>query len=311
MAYTQTTILVLVSVGALAQQPKTATLIVDVENAVQYRSDIGEPARRGADAQLTTPGPQRAFTDILFIGDVVAVNGRPARGLWTSRQFVMNFSPNPAPGFAVADVTRSSIAECKWEFQDEEGRFVGALSDSGLFPHAVTGGAGIFFGAVGQMRSGGAPPAPRPIRAASMSEDPGMRRVLGGGTTRILFEIVPLSQPQILGVFHSDFSPVTHHRPAQPGEILILEVFGLGPLAPGTVPPGSLPFPDPPVEVNSPLEASLAGRQARVLNKVGWPGTFDRYRVDVEVPGGTASGENTLELTVAWALKASATVTVR
>ena len=311
MLFARTTILVLIAAGAPAQESAIATLVVDVENAVQYRSDIADPARRGADPQLTTPGAQRAFTDILLIGDIVAVNGRPARGLWTSRQFVMNFSPSPAPGFAVADVTRSTIAECKWEFLDEDRRFVGAISDSGLLPHAVTGGAGIFFGAVGQMRSGGTPPVPRPIRVASMSEDPSMRRTLGGGTSRILFELVPLYQPRILRTFHSDFSPVTQDHPAQPGEVLILELSGLGPLAPGTVPPGSQPFPDPPAEVNAPLEANLDGLPAGIINKVGWPGTLDKYRVDMEVPGGTPSGENTLELTIAWGLKASAKIPIR
>jgi hypothetical protein len=45
---------------------------------------------------VTTPAAARPFTDILFIGDIVAINCIPAEGLWTSRQYVMNFSSTPA-----------------------------------------------------------------------------------------------------------------------------------------------------------------------------------------------------------------------
>lgn len=294
-----------------AQEPAPITLLVDIENAVQYRSDIADPARRGADASITTAGPARAFTDVLFIGDIVAINGKPARGLWTSRQYLMNFNPNPAPGFAIADVNRGTIAECKWEFLDGDGRFIGALADSGLFPHAVIGGAGIFYGARGQMTSGGNPPNPRPIRVASMSEDPGLRRTLGGGTNRILFQVIPLYRPVVRAVYHADFSPVTEESPARAGETLVIRASGLGPLAPGTTPPGIDPFPEPPAEVNSPIEASIGGLNAQVASKVGWPGEKDTYRVDVQVPAGVKPGQAALQLTAAWIPGASASLPVR
>lgn len=294
-----------------AQESAPVTLLVDVENAVQYRSDIADPARRGADAAVTTAGAARAFTDVLFIGDIVAVNGRPARGLWTSRQYLMNFNPSPAPGFAIADVNRGTIAECKWEFLDADGRFIGALADSGLFPHAVTGGAGIFYGARGQMTGGGSPPTPRPIRVASMTEDPGLRRALGGGTNRILFQIIPLYRPAVQAVYHADFSPVTADNPARAGETLLVRASGLGPLAPGTTPPGIDPFPDPPAEVNSPVEASIGGLAALVASKVGWPGEKDTYRVDVQVPAGVKPGQAALQITAAWIPGSSVNIPVR
>ena len=155
----------------MAQPASPVVLVVDVDNAVQYRFDIGDPARRGADAGSTTAAAPRAFTDVLFIGDIVAVNGKPAKGLWTSRQYLMNFSPAPAAGFAVADVSRATIAECKWEFLDAEGRFVGALADSGLAPHSVTGGVGAFFGIQGQM-AGGTSPNPGPFASPPCRRTP-------------------------------------------------------------------------------------------------------------------------------------------
>ena len=36
------------------------------------------------------------------------------------------------------------------------------------------------------------------------------------------------------------------------------------------------------------------------MNKIGWPGTYDLYRVDVRVPSGVTPGITTLQLTAAW-----------
>jgi hypothetical protein len=284
---------------AWAQATQPVVLTVDIENAVAYRSDIADPNRRGSDVGMTTAGPNRAFTDVLYIGDIVAVNGKPAKGLWTSRQYIMNFNPNPAPGFAVADVARGTIAECKWEFQDADGRFIGALADSGLAPHAVTGGLGAFFGMRGQM-AGGTSPVPKPIRNASMSEDPSLRRQLGGGNNRVIFHLLPDTKPWVEAVLHSNFIPVSAADPARPGETLIIAARGLGPLVPGTTPAGAAPFPDPAVEVNSPVEVSFGGVAAPVINKVGWPGETNLYRVEVRVPANVPSGMVNVMLTAAW-----------
>ncbi|MBI1791422.1 MAG: hypothetical protein HYR60_28165 [Acidobacteria bacterium] len=283
---------------AIGQTP--VVLVVDIDNAVQYRSDVADPTRRGTDESMTTAGAARAFTDVLFVGDIVAVNGKTARGLWTSRQFLMNFNPAPQPGFGVADVNRGTLADCKWEFLDADGQFVGAIMDSGYFPHAVVGGAGAFLGIRGQM-SGGTPPNPRPIRVASMAEDPGKRRAIGGGTSRIVFHLLPAFRPEVIAVFDSSFRPITPANPARKGEILIASVTGLGPTRPGTIPAGAEPFTrDPLLEVNSPVEVLVQGRPAEVLNKIGWPGETDVYRVDFRVPDDTVSGPVNLQLTAAW-----------
>jgi hypothetical protein len=295
----------LVCASAFGQDDTRVTLIVDVDNAVTYRSDVIDPAQRGTSMTQTAVPPNRPFTDALTVGDIVAVNGKPARGLWTSRVHVMGFSPTPTAGFGIADRASGNLADCKWEFLDADGRFVGVLVDGGYAPHAVTGGIGAFFGMRGQMGSpapANAPPLPpqRPIRAASTSEDPGRRRVLGGGTARVVFTLIPAERPEIQIAYHEDFSPITSARPARPGELIILRVTGLGPLVPGTLPSGTEPFPNPAVEVNSPVEATAGGLAADVLNKVGWPGTTNSYRVDVRLPGGIAPGETSLRLASAW-----------
>jgi hypothetical protein len=294
--------LLLFTAISYGQSDTRVVLVVDVDNAVHYRSDIGEHARRGADSGPTTALAGRAFTDTINIGDIVAVNGKPARGLWTSRGYAMGFNPTPAAGFGIADAALGGTADCKWSFHDMDGRFIGALMDGGYAPHPVTGGVGAFYGIRGQM---GAPPAePRPdalpIRTASISEDPGRRRILGGGKLRTVFHLIPAERPEVRSAYHEDFSPVTASSPARPGELLYIMASGLGPLTPGTTPSNSVAFPNPPVSVNAPVEATVAGVNVPVITKIGWPGETNLYRVDVRVPAGIPDGETQIQLTVAW-----------
>ncbi len=149
---------------------------------------------------------------MLFVGNIVAVNGMPPRGLWTSRQFLMNFSPAPQPGLAIADVSRGSLAGCKWEFLDADGQFAGALMGDGYLPHAVVGGVGAFYGIKGQM-TGGTPSESATDSLSVMSEDPGRRRSLGGRTSPIIFHLLPASRPEGLRSLTATFATVCERRP--------------------------------------------------------------------------------------------------
>jgi uncharacterized protein (TIGR03437 family) len=138
-----------------------------------------------------------------------------------------------------------------------------------------------------------------------MEEDPANRRTHGGGRGRFIVFLIPASSPEIVStasgpaVLHADYSPVTAANPARAGETVITTVTGLGPTRPGLSP--GTPFPDSPLqEVNSPLEASVNGRPADIVNKIGWPGTTDTYRVDIRIPDGTAPGMAALRLTAAY-----------
>jgi uncharacterized protein (TIGR03437 family) len=132
-----------------------------------------------------------------------------------------------------------------------------------------------------------------------------MRRTHGGTRGHIIATLIPTFRPAIvstasgLEVFHSDFSRVTSTRPARGGETLIVKATGLGPTRPGL--PAGTPFPENPLqEVNSPVEVTVNGNAAAVLNKVGWPGTTDTYRVDIRLPDGTAPGLAMVQLTAAF-----------
>ena len=216
----------------------------------------------------------------------------------------------------MADITRTAVSEYLFEIQQADGTPVGNIHTQGMSggvspPGApsgggnqpVAGGTGAFLGVRGQMAARGAMP-PRK-RNASMTEDPARRRIHGGGRVFFVFQLIPMARPEIVtsaggpAVFHADFSPVTSARPARSGEVLILRAAGLGPTRPGVT--LGQPFPsDSLQEVNSPLEMLVGCRQADVLNKVGWPGSIDVYRVDFRIPDGIPTGLATVQLTAAW-----------
>ena len=119
-----------------------------------------------------------------------------------------------------------------------------------------------------------------------------------------MLTVLPATIPQIVSnsntpaVYHADFIAVTSAKPAKVGEVLILQANGLGPTAPGANP--GEPFSANAALVNSPLQVSVNGRPAEVLNAIGWPGLVDTYRIDIRVPEGTRSGTAQVRLTVAW-----------
>jgi uncharacterized protein (TIGR03437 family) len=53
-------------------------------------------------------------------------------------------------------------------------------------------------------------------------------------------------------------------------------------------------------QVNSPVDVTVNGNVARVVNKIGWPTTHNVYRVDFVVPEGTPPGIANVGLTAAW-----------
>jgi uncharacterized protein (TIGR03437 family) len=142
-----------------------------------------------------------------------------------------------------------------------------------------------------------------------MAEDPANRRTHGGGSIRLILHLIPMDSLEIVAlptgpaILHGeDWSPVTAEKPARAGELLMMSVSGLGPVKPN-LDPGT-PFP-PLAEakihaVNSPVEVTVNGKAAQVINALGWPGMNNVYRVDFRVPEGTAAGAVTLGLSVAW-----------
>ena len=303
-------------------QATPATILeIDTENQVIYYEDVFDVSRFATDPNVTTTAVGGGnFREFVLLADIVAVNGQPAKGTCTFNGRQITLTPTPNARQAIADTARGDVNQQTFEILRADGTPIGSILASGRgggtappgAPLAVTGGnnaifggTGAFLGARGQAGQA-VTPQNIPNRVASITESPANRRVNGGGRTRFVLHVIPMSQPQIVttaagpAVTHSnDFALVSASRPAAPGEVLSLFATGLGPTVPG-VDPGR-PFPASPLQVvNSPVEVTVNGRPAEVLAAVGYPGTVDGYQVNFRVPSETARGTATVQLRVAW-----------
>ena len=326
------TILILVLQGHPAQSqtlPPTV-LEIDTENSVRYLEDISEVSRFATDPGATTGMTQRNFGKFLVLGDIVAVNGQPARGtlVFNVRGLTLRTAPNPGEG--IADVARGAVIEQMFEILSSDGKPIGTIVAIGLGGgtappgapatatqgnNAIAGGTGAFLGARGQA---GQTVTSRtvPDRVASMSEDPANRRRHGGGTARFVVHVIPETRPEIVStsgspaVIHtSDFSLVTASRPAAPGELLSLFATGLGPTTPAIA--AAALFPSSPLAVvNAPVQVTVNGRPAQVVDAIGFPGS-NGYQVNFRVPSDTPRGVATLQVTAAWVVGSEARINIQ
>ena len=307
---------------ALGQAAPATILDIELDNYVVYFNDVSDYSRLATDPNRTTVTQPRNFSHAIGIADIVSVNGKPAKGMFTEQRTQFNLRVNPSGGQAIADGERNNRIERFYEILKPDGTQIGSIiatgNGGGTPPpgaplaassdanHMIFGGTGAFLGARGQQSS---PPInatlPEP-RNASVTEDPANRRINGGGQRHFILHVIPLSRPEVAitatgpAVTHaSNFSLVTAANPARPGEILALFATGLGPTVPG-VDPGK-PFPASPLaRVNSPVEVTVNGAPAEVLDAVGYPGTTDTYQVNFRLPSGLTPGQASLQVSTAW-----------
>jgi hypothetical protein len=318
---------------ASAQQPTTTSLTIDLGNMVEYQEDIYDPVKFARSPNLTPSlgiGTGVAnFAVATLLGDIVAVNGQPTKGLYAGRSRTISTRTNPTPGLAIADVTRAAIREHVFEILQPDGTPVGSIMLMGLSGGnspppgqpstenanwAIVGGTGAFLGARGQAEAivgiglGG--------RAASMGEDPANRRINGGSMGQCVLHVIPMTVPQIVtttngpAITHSsDFSVVNAAKPAAAGEILSLFATGLGPVR--GVATGQ-PFPsNPPANVNSPVAVMVNGKPAEVIGAVGYPGAVDGYQVNFRLSSDIAKGLATIQVSAAWIPSAPVNIPVQ
>src|SRR5688500_17487822 len=169
------TLFIFLTAGALglrAQGPVFSDLTIDVENLVEYQADVADPAAFARNPEITpargnlanNPNGIGNFPVWTGIGDIVAVNGQPAKGLFVLRARAINVTPNPVAGFAIGDVARTSMREMIFELLQADGTPVGVIMTTGLGggsaaagsastargAWAVIGGTGPFVGVRGQ-----------------------------------------------------------------------------------------------------------------------------------------------------------------
>src|SRR5881409_1663162 len=109
----------------LAGLTSPTLLEIDVENIVSYSSDVFDASKFATDPNLTTAAPARNFGFVMAVGDIVAVNGKPAKGTLIARQQAVILSPTPSPGQGVADIVRTAVTEYLFEIQQADGSPVG------------------------------------------------------------------------------------------------------------------------------------------------------------------------------------------
>ena len=318
---------------------QTSILKVEVQDLVFYEVDSGDASKFGANTSVTLSSLSCAgqsfgghlMNRTVALGDIVAVNGQPAKGTYITSGSTICLSPTPAPGQPIGDISTGPMVSETYEILQTDGTPVGTIMTNGLriasptppgppagnFNFTIVGGTGAFFGVRGQAGNPGGNLGSRAPVSRSITEDPSMRRVNGGMHALFTLYVIPLSRPEITitaggpAITHSDgFSLVSESKPAAPGEILSLFASGLGPTRPG-VDPGQ-PFPsDPPAVVNSPLQVMVNGRPAEALAAVGLPGAVDGYQVDFRVPSDTSKGPASIQVSAAWIAGAPVSIPVQ
>jgi len=297
----------------------TSVLTVLIDKQVDFQDDEDDLHLFATDPHVTTANPPKNFFVVTLIGDIVKVNDQHARGTYVGRTRVIKASPTPAPGGAIADVhKRVAMREHIFEILNASGRQIGSIMSTGFaggecppgtgptspIEHAnwaIVGGTGAYLGARGQVRGLG-----EVGRAASMTEDPALRRTHPSpGPVNFMLRIIPMHTPEIMAagmgplIFTGpSHSLVTQFTPAIAGHNVSLFATGLGP----TFPDVDLeqPFPlTPPSVVDSPVAVIVDGSFADHVHAVGIPGTVNGYQVTFKMPA-VAPGPHPIRLTAAW-----------
>ena len=118
--------------AGLAQTTPVTILQIDLENRVNYAADVSDISKFATDPNRTTAVASRNFRTFLQLGDIVAVNGRPARGTQVLRGQTINISTAPNPGQAVADTTEQLSSDSVYQILQQDGTPIGSLMVTGL-----------------------------------------------------------------------------------------------------------------------------------------------------------------------------------
>lgn len=282
---------------ALGQAASEARVTVQLDKFSWYWED-GDPNNFGTINKPLAPLPAGTVKPMMrnaIIADVVSVNGKPARGTYVSHGLSLSttntdLGRNHAHYFVLSMQTpeRVQIGDLFGTFLSSGGAAPGAPPGAGNW--AVYGGSGAYLGIRGQGSNAGG----SNYHITLMKEDTAARRTNSGGQLKLDFFLSGIDVPEIQTASHEDGSPVTNSNPARAGETLMLQVKANWPTRPPRQ-PGATFASDPLQRIAVPLEATVNDLPAEVINAVAWPGTHDRYRVDVRLPA-PGNPEATLNL---------------
>jgi hypothetical protein len=205
---------------------KIAVLEVEVANRIFYVADTPDITKFATVPNPVFPlGPGHTFATVIGIGDIVAVNGKPAKGTYLTSFVVLNMSPGAKPGQAIGDVTHSNYGRVWLEIQKVDGTLVGAISidlaaggppppgapSDATGSGVVIGGTGAFLGARGQQSGINQVFG----RAASITEDPSDRRIFGGGTGKLIVQLIRSEGMKIDDLLDTNLSRSKTNQPAR------------------------------------------------------------------------------------------------
>jgi hypothetical protein len=122
--------------GGLAQHPAGSLLVIQLENQTGYVRDVSDTTRlaidRGPTTTFTIGGQSPSFSELIFVGDIVSVNGKRVKGTATELITWIPIRPNPTAGQFIGDTTRGGLYEWNFEILHEDGRPIGSIRASGM-----------------------------------------------------------------------------------------------------------------------------------------------------------------------------------
>src|SRR5215470_17635404 len=128
---------------ALAQAAQPTVLTIDTENCVIYQEDVSDVSQFASKPGITPTAVFRNFEVEYLLGDMVAVNGEPAKGLYAARGKTILTNPNSdrISGGAIADTSKNSIREKAFDILKSDGTLVGTIVALGLSGGSPSPGA--------------------------------------------------------------------------------------------------------------------------------------------------------------------------
>jgi hypothetical protein len=105
-------------------------LEVDLENYVDYCSDVADYSKLATDPNATT-SVTRTFGTGVIVADIVAVNGKPAKGTYIGTGQGLFLRTALAPGQGIADTVRNGFESETFEILQPDGTPVGSIMTMG------------------------------------------------------------------------------------------------------------------------------------------------------------------------------------
>src|SRR5215469_4686698 len=115
---------------AFGQAP--TVIQIDMENYAAYYADNPDYTKLASSQQAVAPVSTNTFSSFSGLADIVRVNAEPAKGTWSVRWTITNYTPTPQPGQAIADTTRQAFVDWVWEIQKADGTPIGTIMAAGV-----------------------------------------------------------------------------------------------------------------------------------------------------------------------------------